>query len=520
MKSLINKPRFDFLFCGMFLIPALCVAQSDSIWFQSGCKWVHDFVSFSGPGKTYLNYDGMDVKGGIECTRLKYYGYTQPNYQLPPFIETWPDQFVCSRNDSVFIWRDEEWALVYDFTLTEGDTMLLSYSVEFSVVVIEETGLDTILNIPTRYQRWRKLHVLDTTFDYRITVFERLGGEFFLEDAFDLGSSLHEAYYWLSCFRDAVFPELECADLVDLDYTPFPFIPAKWSEHWHSWCTTFGYNYFQSGDEPFDTLIWGVGVGKKLYYQPTYRVEEACPDPSSENLHIAPKLIGLLDQHYLSKQVYFTRLSNDDQDFPLCLTYVLNEIFPVSESVLLYDFDIAQHDVLPWKTGPNEVIYIDTVQMENGEWRRRFHFDLKGEDVWIEGMGSTKGLFSPYYDYDITDVSCYFQCFAESSLLYATVDAWMCDSVISAVTSASIGSEFINVYPNPTNSSLAFNFAHWTADDDIVCVVYDLHGQEVCRQKLDASRQLDILNLSPALYFLTLTNSSSQKLAVGRFIKQ
>lgn len=518
MKSLFHT--LQLICCGVTFATTLW-SQTDSVWFRPDCYWVYDALSQGGPGKTFLQYHGLDNKGGIECARLKYYGYHQPYYQVPPLIEYWPDQYVYARNDSVFLWHSETWVLIYDFTLSEGDTLRLPLGEEYSYAIIEETGYDTILNIPLRFQKWRKKHFEDSMYDYHITVFDRIGGEFILEDAFNLGSPTYEAYYFLECYQDDVYDALDCPELPASDYVHFPVTSASWSEEEGVWCSTLGYRFLQEEGLPFDTLIPGVGVGKKLYHQLTYGIQDACPDPSSRNFNEPPQLIGMLDQVYSTRKVYFTRFEIDYYNaFPLCIAPD-EDVFPIHQRVLLYDFDLTLGEVLNWKSEPNEVVYIDSVQFSDQTWRKRYYFGFPPEDIWIEGMGSIRGLLSPYYNYEIADVNCgTLHCWTNEQLLYHTVEEWRCDSVLSAVRDIYQEKSLTRLAPNPARSYISFFSLDEQQQNDVECIIYDDMGRLVFQKKMQGISHIDIRHLRPALYFYTLADISRKSIVTGRFIKQ
>ena len=91
----------------------------------------------------------------------------------------------------------------------------------------------------------------------------------------------------------------------------------------------------------------------------------------------------------------------------------------LEDEFLLYDFTLQVGDII--KSTASEgalsypdgltVIQIDTVTLENGEKRKRFFFN--GTDPWIEGIGSTSGLFADATahptNYTVVDLVCFKQ---------------------------------------------------------------------------------------------------------------
>ena len=265
----------------------------------------------------------------------------------------------------------------------------------------------------------------------------------------DIEAPLTEKQYNLVCYSDDEYPQTDCPLVLDPTYTGFPqFGTAVWSETDGSWCSFRGYQY----KVEHDTVIGGVGQGKKVYFRNTYLGMTPCPDGHVEIIHEPFRLLGLLDQSIQHKKVYFTRLTNDPIPFPIC---VEGDSLPLNAYTLLYDFDLNVGDTVYWKPQPNVVQAIDSIQLDNGTWRRTFVFDTIFPAYWIEGIGSNHGLLGSYANIQITDQNCHLQCFRyNNQVIYSTVDAVFCDSVSVATYEPNEFDKALRLFPNPSSGNV------------------------------------------------------------------
>ncbi len=367
-------------------------AQNTTTWFPAGAQWAYSYESLGGPGSEFFWEDGDTMINGLLCTRVR--NLIAPDF---PFINGGSDLFFSfTRNDSVFYKRAVfgDFKLLYDFTRMPGDTLhhlpngLYAYGIVTGVGQADWQG-----SIPLRYQDIRLVNPdWDSSYQtYNTRVWERIGGEDHLFD-WDVQSPITEIQYSLYCYRDDEYPlASSCLPEPESPYYSLPSgyfyntgATATWSEEKRIWCNFTGYQYYTFGD----SVIWGVGQGKKLYYRSVYWGTGPCPD-GSLTIETGPwELVGLIDQQ--DKQVYFTRLSDNWEVFP----YGLDDSFPGLETYKnLYDFDLEPGQVLHWKPAPNIVAYVDSIQVEGGSWRQRYFFSDTAGSVdasyfWLEGVAA------------------------------------------------------------------------------------------------------------------------------------
>ena len=479
MKLLTTLSLSFFLFGGMCL-----TAQNTTTWFPPGARWSYSFGSLNGNGEEYFERVGQEMVGGEMCEKLHYYGFIQ-NWVFIPYDEGF--RYFFARNDSVFLWNGNSFDLLYDFNRKPCDVFSVS-SVYYDFGTVQQVG-DTIWNgIPVRYQDLRLGGVQpwapDDTLFLSTRVYERLGGTHLIY--WNIESPLTEIIYALGCYSDFEYPQVDCPLGFDPEYESFPQtgVPV-WSEKDGSWCSYRGYQYKVTTD----TIINGVGQGKKVYFRNTYKGTDPCPIESAEVLHEQFRLIGLLKQDIQHEQVYFARLSDDPAT--LSITVDGNEL-PLQQFTLLYDFKLRAGDTVFWKPEPNVVQAIGSIQLDNGSWRRTIVFDSITPHFWIEGIGSNFGLLGSFANTQITDQYGSLQCYRyNNQVLYSTVDAVFCDSVTVATQEPNALDRALRLFPNPSSGMLNLEIPEDQAP--AMLRLFDLQGRELERfETTTANRQMDL----------------------------
>jgi hypothetical protein len=142
--------------------------------------------------------------------------------------------------------------------------------------------------------------------------------------------------------------------------------------------------------------------------------------------------------------------------------------FIENEDNLLYDFNLTEGDTVAWKTGFAKVVNtVDSITLESGEVRKRIVFYREdfwefNTDIWIEGIGSTKGLLGSYFvspsppgpyinltcSYGELEDLQYDFWLSESSI-GSSFDCLM-DNINTTTEEAPSFDNTLNIYPNPT----------------------------------------------------------------------
>ena len=189
---------------------------------------------------------------------------------------------------------------------------------------------------------------------------------------------------------------------------------------------------------------------------------------------------------------------------------------------LLYKFGLSVGDSLNIRRNaaqnPIKVLAIDSVLIGNN-FRKRYLMNtptLGVKDYWIEGIGSTKGLFYTQSGQEFENQATLL-CFYNNNLL-----EYKNSRAASNCTVANEELRFSNVhvYPNPVNNRLKFDVANTeTALSKIV--IFDMFGRILIQKQVENSSlsfEINIENLSNGVYFYTLSHQNRQQ--TGKFVVQ
>ena len=192
---------------------------------------------------------------------------------------------------------------------------------------------------------------------------------------------------------------------------------------------------------------------------------------------------------------------------------------PVGETRLLYDFDLEIGDQLSWKTPPNEVGFIDSMQMLDGSWRRRFTFvDLNAGIVdttqyWIEGMGGPRSLFDAYLPYAPIDTWASLSCFSENGeVLYSWSGSPDCDTIIVAdAPELAPAPADVRVYPNPASGAFTIEIPEGALP--ALLRIFDIQGHLLQEREINAGRSEVALpsQNSGAVLFLQIRDAGGRQ---------
>jgi hypothetical protein len=272
------------------------------------------------------------------------------------------------------------------------------------------------------------------------------------------------------------------------NYFPFPSDAASWNcLDWHQWSQydifLTNYQYTQEGDTNIDGKIY-----RKIYHQDI--------DYSGD-----VTLLGGIREDQ-SKNIYFYPFNTDV--FPP--TGGLS--FPSDSSEnLLYTFNnLTIGMILPINTENTtlQVVGIDSVLIGN-QYHRRYQIQnplLLSDDFWIEGIGSTLELFSPFtFEFEWTHFTL---CFTDSITYFINPPNGEDSCHYSLPTGIDeFESQNLFIYPNPAEDIIRINGFKGTGQQTVE--IYNAQAQLILSKKIDSSDlELDIRNLKPGLYFVKL----------------
>lgn len=192
------------------------------------------------------------------------------------------------------------------------------------------------------------------------------------------------------------------------------------------------------------------------------------------------------------------------------------------EGELVMDFGLEVGDTFTFEDQlcTLEVIEVDSVQLENGVWKKRLFLEYLEPEVsvgetfvWIEGVGANYGQFRSLLSCGQTDTdSTYPICFhSDDDLIYSFPDfpyeffvenCWYnIGTDIEALTSTSS----IQLFPNPANE-----FIYLLDDEQQIKAVdiYDSAGKQVYSSRSGVKGKIEISGFVAGTYFVSLVTES------------
>jgi len=285
------------------------------------------------------------------------------------------------------------------------------------------------------------------------------------------------------------------------NYVSFPTESAHWNclfYHQISPTDIFvtNYQYTILGD----TVLKGQSY-KKVYFSETDLINQ-------------PIYIGGLRENS-TKQIFFFPYSK-------IIPTPSAHTFPNDTSEqLLYTFEnLSIGMILPINSDKAsiEVLGIDSVLIGNN-YHKRFEVQnsmLFGPEYWIEGIGSTKELLSPFtyqFEWDF-----YTLCFSDTETVYINSPngADSCHySINIGIEENQIGQ--IRISPNPTSDFLRIEIPF--QNKTVNATIYGIQGQILLSKEFaTAQTELDIRKLNSGVYYLLIRVGNNKKMT--RFIKK
>ena len=195
-----------------------------------------------------------------------------------------------------------------------------------------------------------------------------------------------------------------------------------------------------------------------------------------------------------------------------------------TEDALICDFGLSLGDTVvidhEWSEGEASlrVELIDTL-ITNGVSRKRLHLNLVDywgssssfHEIWIEGIGSTHGLyFSGYHYYDAGYLlSCYHE---GDTLHYLSQTSLEYSGECYVTTSVeNIEQADFRLYPNPSDGLFTVEIGDWSGNSSLE--VLNMLGETVAqRSTLGAQEQIDVSHLTPGVYMVRVRNRGSERI--------
>ena len=290
---------------------------------------------------------------------------------------------------------------------------------------------------------------------------------------------------------------------------------------------SFSQNYFPFPDS---NAIWNT-VGENMFSGDEFRVRYGLYGDTTINSQTYHKIYNLYDTNLIHQNsTYFAALRNDNKKV------IIN--IPGYPETVLYDFLLSVGDTIWYEIGGEAmhngtylylqshwktVVSIDSVILENGEYRKRWHLNsnIFMSDTWIEGVGSVDwfGLFNPIITDAITNGdNYYFACFKHNNQvvhinnplcdkcfcqLYTTIDKYETDE-----------NEIFKIFPNPATDKIFLQLN----DSELLVnkiVIYNSIGTKVYERFITRNDEIELSlnNYESGLYTIQIINN--EELVVG-----
>lgn len=242
-------------------------------------------------------------------------------------------------------------------------------------------------------------------------------------------------------------------------------------------CLNFGGCQTQFYKFQGDTIL-GAYTYKKIYI-------------SSDSLQKSWNINGAMREE-LSQKVFFSDFTDE---------YLIYNFSLVKGETFYPNFSGCQFEMT--------LDSIDSIELLNGEFRRRYNFSSWSNEQWIEGIGSTKGLLNVGLEMCTSDVYTSLNCFTENATLkFQNSNFSTCYFTTVGLTN-DIPKENITISPNPITNYGILRFTSYLSDyelkiysitGNLVRDISNLSGQEFLIERKD---------LNSGLYYIQLTKDNN-----------
>ena len=295
-------------------------------------------------------------------------------------------------------------------------------------------------------------------------------------------------------------------------YQPFPMSNTRWSEEgeysnlggvWDTSHTYYGYSYILAGDTLIDGKHYTLLKGQDTWSYITIYASLSVIDTMYKINPLLQAFGAIREDSF--KKVWFKKLSlNSDIQLSCFSTYFL----PVDTEILLYDFNLQVGDSIHWTSlwmdTFKHILAIDSIQFDDGIWRKRYRMWPFGE-YWIEGIGSTLGLFG----FPTVNPYCWLNCFwnnGQYDIIKPQSGHVVCDSLISVgISQIPKPNLTFSLTPNLATTQLQIYLTTSTQPQHLKLI--NTLGQTIQQQTFSTNQlQLDISTLPSGVYFIELQN--------------
>lgn len=288
----------------------------------------------------------------------------------------------------------------------------------------------------------------------------------------------------ISCFLFA-FNEANSQTNV---YHPFPDSNAVWNMHYYQYCfgpvTQENYSILMSGDTVISSQTY-----HKLSIPYVQVITSTC------GLNTTTGYKGAVRQDIALKKVFFVPPSSSTEE-------------------LFYDFNLQVGDTVvgyfgtTFSTMPEIVQSIDSV-LVGGNYHKRWQINPLYQVEFIEGVGSTYGLFVPLPGGNITEQpQRTIVCFSQNDTTRYPFNVSVCNAILPVGSVENTENEVL-IYPNPCSDFLTIQFAN--ESNNRYLQIVDIMGKVVVQQSLvGLNNFVDLRDQKSGFYFVKTIDHSTE----------
>ena len=294
----------------------------------------------------------------------------------------------------------------------------------------------------------------------------------------------------------------------------------------------YSQNYYPFPDS---NAIWNT-VGENIYSSNEFRIRYGIFGDTTINSRIYHKIYNLYDTNLIHQNsTYFAAMRNDDKKV------IIN--IPGYPETVLYDFSLSVGDTIWYEIGGEAmhngiylylqshwktVVSIDSIILENGEYRKRWHLNanINMSDTWVEGVGSVDwfGLFNPIITDAITNGdNYYFACFKKNNqVVYLNnplCDYCFCQLYTNIEEQNSEKKEIITFYPNPTKNKINIRINE-SGKSKYKIEIYNLIGDQYIEKTINLEKDIEIEldNFKRGMYLIKVLNLDNKIVRTKKLI--
>ncbi len=216
---------------------------------------------------------------------------------------------------------------------------------------------------------------------------------------------------------------------------------------------------------------------------------------------------------YIGHDGYIAAIREDNEK-----VYVMPGLgfgYELEEEFLLYDYTVQVGDIItstaPYGvlSYPLTVMQIDDITLETGEKRKRFILDYGV--IWIEGIGSTSGLFNDAMEHPTNYNVSYLVCFKQGDEILYRNGEWCqfnncCDDITNDAVKFSSAAKTIMTQDN---NRIIIDFSE-TFSGETILRLFDATGRIVHTNTTNQdSFELNISGYPQGVYLISIQNGSN-----------